>query len=122
MIHFDKNGNVVGSFDAPQGHGMDVDSKGFVYIGQDTVRKYDATTGKSVGEVPRVPERQPGGGGGDGGRGSGRIPGRGSAGPVAGFLTAPGGGRGRGNVDAAAVAAFRAKYPPTTPMIVGGIE
>jgi hypothetical protein len=38
MIHIDKNGNVIGSFDAPQGHGMDVDSKGFVYIGQDTVR------------------------------------------------------------------------------------
>ncbi len=26
MIHIDKNGNVIGSFDAPQGHGMDVDS------------------------------------------------------------------------------------------------
>src|SRR6266550_8429884 len=24
MIHIDKNGNVIGSFDAPQGHGMDV--------------------------------------------------------------------------------------------------
>src|SRR2546425_11413642 len=23
MIHIDKNGNVIGSFDAPQGHGMD---------------------------------------------------------------------------------------------------
>jgi DNA-binding beta-propeller fold protein YncE len=123
MLHIDKNGSVIGSFDAPQGHGMDVDSKGFVYIGQDTVRKYDPATGKVVGEVPRVPERQPGGGGGDAGRGGGRVPGRGSAGPVAGFLTPPGGGgRGRGTVDAAAVAAFRAKYPPTTPMIVGGIE
>src|SRR6201997_5214225 len=28
MIHIDKNGSVIGSFDAPQGHGMDVDSKG----------------------------------------------------------------------------------------------
>ena len=56
MIHIDKNGNVIGSFDAPQGHGMAVDSKGFVYIGQDTVRKYDPKTGKLVGEVPRVPE------------------------------------------------------------------
>jgi DNA-binding beta-propeller fold protein YncE len=123
MIHIDKNGNVIGSFDAPQGHGMDVDSKGFVYIGQDTVRKYDPSTGKVVGEVPRAPERQPGGGGGDAaGRGGPRVPGRGSAGPVAGFLTAPG-GRGRGSsIDPAAVAAFRAKYPPTTPMIVGGIE
>ena len=68
MIHIDKNGNVIGSFDAPQGHGMDVDSKGFVYIGQDTVRKYDPKTGKVVGEVPRAPERQPGGGGGGGAR------------------------------------------------------
>src|SRR3990172_11345880 len=49
MIHFDKNGNVIGSFDAPQGHGMDVDSQGFVYIGNNdnargllpNVRKYD---------------------------------------------------------------------------------
>jgi hypothetical protein len=40
MIHIDKNGNVIGSFDAPQGHGMAVDSKGFAYLGQDTVRKY----------------------------------------------------------------------------------
>ena len=124
MIHIDKNGNVIGSFDAPQGHGMDVDSKGFVYIGQDTVRKYDPKTGKVVGEVPRVPETQ---GGGGGGRGAGaRVPGRGSQGPVAGFLTPPG-GRGAPNPEAAAKAAaardaFRAKYPPSTPMIVGGLE
>src|ERR1700730_7958734 len=127
MIHIDKNGNVIGSFDAPQGHGMAVDSKGFVYIGQDTVRKYDPKTGKVVGEVPRTPEKQPGGGRGDAAaQGAARIPGRGSAGPVAGFLTPPGG---RVQPDpaaqaarAAAIAAFRAKYPPTTPMIVGGIE
>jgi hypothetical protein len=127
MIHIDKNGNVIGSFDAPQGHGMAVDSKGFVYIGQDTVRKYDPKTGKVVGEVPRTPERQPGGGGGDAAaQGAARIPGRGSAGPVAGFLTPPGG---RPQPDpaaqaarAAAIAAFRVKYPPTTTMIVGGIE
>src|SRR5216683_8362365 len=55
MIHIDKSGTVIGSFDAPQGHGMAVDSKGFVYIGQDTVRKYDPKTGKVVGEVPRAP-------------------------------------------------------------------
>ena len=124
MIHIDKNGNVIGSFDAPQGHGMDVDNKGFVYIGQDTVRKYDPKTGKVVGEVPRTPERE--GGGGGGGRGeAAHVPGRGSAGPVAGFLTPPG-GRGRGAGEGAArgsgAAAFRAKYPPSTPMIVGGIE
>src|SRR6476620_1116179 len=45
MIHIDKNGNVIGSFDPPQGHGMAVDSKGFVYLGNsvkgmNTVRKY----------------------------------------------------------------------------------
>ena len=133
MIHIDKNGNVIGSFDASIGHGMDVDSKGFVYIGQDTVRKYDPKTGKAVGEVPRTPEREPGAGGGTAGqnpdenRAVARIPGRGGPGPVGTFPAAAGGGRGRGNeADAAArtaaVAAFRAKYPPTTPMIVGGIE
>jgi DNA-binding beta-propeller fold protein YncE len=127
MIHIDKNGTVIGSFDAPQVHGMDVDSRGFVYIGQDTVRKYDPKSGTVVGEVPRTPDREGGGGGeGRGGGGSGvHVPGRGSAGPVAGFLTPPG-GRGRGNqadpARAAAIAAFRAKYPPTTPMIVGGLE
>ena len=51
MIHIDKSGNVIGSFDAPQGHGMDVDSKGFAYLGQNTVRKYDTKTGKLVGEI-----------------------------------------------------------------------
>jgi len=99
MIHIDKTGNVIGSFDAPQGHGMDVDSQGFVYIGQNTVRKYDPKTGMMVKEVQRAPDTQP---------------------------QAGGGGRGRGNADPAAqaraVAAFRAKYPPTTPMIVGQIE
>jgi hypothetical protein len=126
MIHIDKTGNVIGSFDAPQGHGMAVDSKGFVYIGQDTVRKYDPKTGKVVGEVPRTPERPPGGGG-DAPLTAVHIKGRGSAGPVAGFLTPPGGRGGQGNPAAqaareAAIAAFRTKYPPTTPMIVGGIE
>src|SRR3970040_2082576 len=59
MIHIDKNGNVIGSFDAPQGPGIDVDSQGFVYIGQDTVRKYDPKTGQVVKEIARVPEPQP---------------------------------------------------------------
>src|SRR5499427_2440890 len=95
MIHIDKNGNVIGSFDAPQGHGMDVDSKGFVYIGQDTVRKYDAKTGKVVGEVPRTPQRPPGAGGNtDAAPATTHVPGRGGRGPVAGFLT-PAGGRGQ---------------------------
>src|ERR1700758_1499137 len=65
MIHFDKEGNVIGYFDPPQGHGMTVDSQGFAYIGNtdhrmNTVRKYDTATGKLVGEVPRAPEAQPG--------------------------------------------------------------
>jgi DNA-binding beta-propeller fold protein YncE len=130
MIHFDKQGNVIGSFDAPQGHGMDVDDKGFVYLGQNTVRKYDPKTGKIVAEVPHVPETP---------QGQPfvtptlptRVPGQGSAGPVAGFITGAGrggrGGRGGDQPDttaqtAAQQAAFRKKYPPTTPLIVGGIE
>src|SRR5580704_12648253 len=65
MIHIDKNGNVIGFFDPPQGHGMAVDSKGFVYIGNavhglNTVRKYDPKTGKLLAEVPRAPETQGG--------------------------------------------------------------
>jgi hypothetical protein len=126
MIHIDKNGDVIGSFDAPQGHGMAVDTKGFAYLGQDTVRKYDPKTGQVVGQVPRTPDKQPGGGGDGAPPTSAHVPGHGSAGPVAGFLTPPGG---RPQPDAAArvardaaIAAFRAKYPPTTPMIVGGLE
>src|SRR5579884_2874109 len=122
MIHLDKNGNVIGSFDAPQGHGMAVDSKGFVYIGQDTVRKYDPRTGRVVGEVPRAPERE----NGPAPPPPPRVPGRGSAGPVAGFLTPPGGrgrgGAGEGAARSAAALAFRKKYLPTTPMIVGQVE
>jgi DNA-binding beta-propeller fold protein YncE len=123
MIHFDKEGNVIGSFDAPQGHGMDVDSKGFVYIGQNTVRKYDSKTGKVVGEVPHVPETP---------QGQPfvaptlpvRVPGQGSAGPVAGFITPPATAPAQAAQQAqqAQQDAFRKKYPPTTPMIVGGIE
>jgi len=117
MIHFDKEGNVIGSFDEPEGHGMVVDSKGFAYIGQDTVRKYDTSTGKLVGETPRAPEKEPGAVGG-GGAARPRIPGKGGPGPIntVPILRAP------TKPDPAAIAAFRAKYPPTTPMIVGGIE
>jgi hypothetical protein len=122
MIHISKNGDVIGSFDAPQGHGMDVDSQGFVYIGQDTVRKYDPKTGKVVGEVPRAPDRQPGAGGGD--VPSARVAGRGGPGPTGTFPVQA--GRGQAGADpaaqTAAIAAFRKKYPSDAPMIVGQIE
>jgi hypothetical protein len=131
MIHFDKEGNTIGSFDAPQGHGMDVDSKGFAYLGQNTVRKYDTRTGMMVAEIPHTPETE-GGGKFAMPQIPKRVPGQGGQGPVAGFLPPPpgaarGGGGGRGGnadpaAEAARVAAFRAKYPPTTPMIVGGLE
>src|ERR1700688_4655600 len=88
------------------------------------VRKYDPKTGALLAELPRAPEMPPGGGGGDAAPDNPRVPGHGSRGPVAGFLPF-----GRPKPDPAAVAAreaataaFRAKYPPTTPMIVGGIE
>ena len=126
MIHISKDGDVIGSFDAPQGHGMDVDDDGFVYLGQDTVRKYDPATGQVVGEIPRTPERENGARVGLPPWPPERGPGEGGRGPVAGFLP---GGRGGGPPDPAAVAAaaearaaFRAKYPPETPMIVGGLE
>ena len=102
MIHIDKNGNVIGSFDQPQGHGMAVDKQGFVYIGiavkgLNTVRKYDPKTGKLLAEVPRTPEAQ--GGGGDDADEAPHIPGRGGPGPVADILRRVGGGGGRGGAN-----------------------
>jgi DNA-binding beta-propeller fold protein YncE len=122
MIHIDKEGNVIGYFDPPQGHGMAVDSKGFVYIGnvvdgKGNVRKYDPKTGKMLAELPRAPEMPPGGGAEGGAGPRDRAPGQGSNGPGGTFPS-----KSPKPPDAAAVAAFRAKYPPTTPMIVGGIE
>src|SRR5437762_14177899 len=117
MIHFDKDGSVIGSFSAPQGHGMDVDSKGFAYLGQNTVRKYDTKTGKLVGAIEHTPETENGATFQEE-KLPEHMPGRGGAGPVTGFLPPPPGAAGRGgrgaNVDPAAreaaVAAFRAKY------------
>jgi DNA-binding beta-propeller fold protein YncE len=126
MIHFDKEGNVIGSFDAPQGHGMDVDSKGFVYLGQETVRKYDARSGKVVAAIERTPELQNGQPARLQPWPPKRNPGEGGRGPVAGFLPDPPGAK---PPDPAAQAkarertmAFRKKYPPQSPMIVGGLE
>src|SRR5204862_7124283 len=90
MIHIDKTGNVIGSFDAPQGHGMAVDSKGAVYIGQDTVRKYNPKTGKAVPEVPRTPPLPPGAGAGDAAPAAAGVLRHGSRGPAPVFLPPPG--------------------------------
>ena len=119
MIHIDKEGNVIGSFtpEQPQGHGMAVDSKGFVYIGQFTVRKYDSKTGKLVGETPRTPEKPPGGAGGEAGVVLNPDPSKGGPGPLGTFPAAA-----PRRPDPAEVAAFRQKYPPSTPMIVQNIE
>ena len=125
-----KDGDVIGSFDAQQGHGMAVDKKGFVYLGQNTVRKYDPATGKMLMAIPHVPDTQNGQPFKQDDYNATWKKGQGSAGPVAGFITVPGVQRnGRGGVgeEAATQAAlqnkaFIEKYPPTTPMIVGNIE
>jgi hypothetical protein len=121
MIHFDRQGNVIGWFDAQQGHGMDVDDEGFVYLGQDTVRKYDPETGQVVAALERTPERE---GGGQVGLPPpmDREPGQGGRGPVSGFLTRPPPTAAEIAAEEAARDAFREKYPPETPMIVGGLE
>ena len=90
MIHIDKAGDVIGSIDPPQGHGMAVDSKGFLYLGNvvngmGNVRKYDPKTGKLLAELPRAPEMPPGGGGGDADRGAPTFRATAAAGPVAGL-------------------------------------
>ena len=54
IIAFDFEGNVIESWDTQEGHGMMVDSEGYVWIGQETVRKY-TSDGNLVGEIPRVP-------------------------------------------------------------------
>ena len=121
MIHIDEAGNVIGSFDAPQGHGMDVDDEGFVYIGQDTVRKYDPKTGKVLAEVARTPERE---GGGRVGLPPPieKVPGKGTLEHAEVFMPSTPGDPARVAAAAAAAAVFREKYPPGTPMVVGGIE
>jgi hypothetical protein len=123
MIHISKDGSVIGSFDAPQGHGMDVDDSGFAYLGQDTVRKYDTRTGELVGEIARTPER-PGGAPNRPFSIPKRIPGQGGPSPLTRFLQPPHGPAPAQQTaeEAKAMAAFYAKYSPSTPMIVGTIE
>src|SRR5262249_12639576 len=120
--------------------------------GQNNVRKYDPKTGKMLMAVPHIPETanlRPDGTftpfNTDVSLPT-RTPGLGGNGPVGGFITVPDAGRGgRGGAPAADGAApagggrgggrgrgaaegpfqpseFQKKYPPTTPMIVGGIE
>src|SRR4030095_10356328 len=84
MIHFDKAGSVTGAFDARQGHGMAVDKQGFIYIGQNTVRKYDPKTGKMLAAIPHIPEQANGQPVDDNPK-IAWVKGQGTAGPVAGF-------------------------------------
>ena len=135
LIHFDKEGNVIGTIDPQQGHGLAVDLKGFLYVGNvvdglNSVHKYDPKTGALLGTVPRAPEKVPGSAGRilTEGSTSEHVPGHGGVGPVATFVH-PLGGPPQPQPDAAAlaarakaIAAFHAKYPPTTPMIVGQVE
>src|ERR1700733_4629709 len=65
LIHFDKEGNVIGTIDPPQGHSMAVDAKGFIYTGNvvdglNSVHKYDPKTGALLGTAARAPEKVPG--------------------------------------------------------------
>jgi sugar lactone lactonase YvrE len=124
-----KDGDVIASFDAPQGHGMAVDQQGFLYLGQNTVRKYDRT-GKMLAEVPHIPENP------DGTPFTmpqipTRVPGLGGEGPVASFIrnldndikSGAGNASEQRNTQAQLrQAAFIAKYPPSTPMLMGSIE
>ena len=96
MIHIDKNGNVIGSFDAPQGHGMAVDSKGFVYLGNDGRTRSANTIRRPANWSARCLARlraQPGGGGGDAPATSAHVPGHGSAGQLRDFSRRPAGAR-----------------------------
>jgi len=55
VIAFDSAGNVIRSWDTMEGHGLMVDSEGYVWIGSNTVRKF-TSDGELVAEVERVPE------------------------------------------------------------------
>ena len=63
LIHFDKEGNVIGTIDPQQGHGLAVDLKGFLYVGNvvdglNSVHKYDPKTGALLGTVPRAGKKR----------------------------------------------------------------
>ena len=131
MLHFDKEGTLIGSFAAPQGHGMDVDSKGFAYSGRtrsaNTIRRPASWSARSSTRRRRKAAAR-----------SSRkrtcrttCRARAARDPLRDSSRRLPEPRGRWRsrrqradpaAQAAASAAFRAKYPPTTPMIVGGIE
>ena len=56
VLAFDRQGNLVHSWDTPQGHMLMVDSKDQVWVGSDTFRIY-TKPGKLVAEFPRSPQR-----------------------------------------------------------------
>ena len=58
IIVFDREGNVINSWETEQGHGLTVDRDGYVWIGQSTVRKY-TSDGDLVAEIGRIPEERP---------------------------------------------------------------
>ena len=92
MIHIDKNGNVIGSFDAPQGHGMAVDSKGSSTSDRTRFASMIRRPARWSARCLALPRGRPGGAG-DAPLTSAHVAGHGSAGPVAGFIAPPGGGR-----------------------------
>jgi DNA-binding beta-propeller fold protein YncE len=121
MIHLDQAGNVIGFFDAPQGHGMDVDDNGFIYIGQDTVRKYDPQTGMVVAAIERTLERENGAPVGL----SPPVtftPGKGTLEHAEVFMPSLPDDPVEIAARTTAAKIFREKYPPETPLIVGGLE
>ena len=58
VIAFDTDGNVINSWDTQEGHGMMVDSEGYVWIGSDTVRKF-TQDGELDATIERIPEEEP---------------------------------------------------------------
>jgi DNA-binding beta-propeller fold protein YncE len=58
IIVFDREGNVINSWETEQGHGLTVDRDDYVWIGQSTVRKY-TSDGDLVAEIGRIPEERP---------------------------------------------------------------
>ena len=54
VLAFDRQGNLVHSWESPQGHMILVDSKDQVWVGSNTFRVY-TKQGKQVAEMPRSP-------------------------------------------------------------------